>query len=150
MSTQTEVDKTNSTGLIFTKFFDEIITSEGEFKEEYRSIDEESGFINYIKLAKVLNLTPGEVKKFFDKSRGCRIIAIGTRFGAVVLYDKYPNQGSFATIATHFKKDVPTLRNVISGFNIGERELFKIIGNGYNLRNNIGFKLESMANDFTE
>lgn len=144
-----EINKSNSTGIVFTRFFDEIITKEGEFKDEYRSTDDITGFRNFIKLAKSVQLKPGEVVKFFDKLFDYRIIAVGTRFGSIILYDKYAHQGRFATIAAHFRKDIPTLRNVINGINIGEQELFKILGNSYDISNNIGNKLEEMSKDFT-
>lgn len=139
-------DKTNSPGLTFTKYYNEIITLTIEFKEEWRQ--NADGDTYYGNVAKLVNLDPGMVVKCLDIINNRRIILVGTRFGTIAVYDKYGGQTTFGVFNASFRRDIPTMKALISGYIVGESEMSKIIGHMFDITKNIGNKIEEMSADF--
>lgn len=90
-------------------------------------------------------LNPGSFMKFTDdESR--RGLMVGTRFGTVIVFEKFQNStGMYYAASTPFSK---TIRELIPGGIIGERAMSVITG-GKRPDNNIGIIIEEMYKEFT-
>ncbi len=97
------------------------------------------GVVHMVKLA------VGEMAKSTDEV-GRRLIMVGTRFGTVVVFDRYNEQNNDGIWVTN-KPSSAVLRELMSGTNVGLNEMVTIVGGNGNLRDNIGYTIERMAKE---
>lgn len=93
----------------------------------------------------MVKLANGEMAKSTDEV-GRRIIFIGTRFGTVVVFDRYAEQVEDGIWVSNKPKST-VLCELMSGTSIGLNEMTTLLGGWGNLNENIGFTIERMANE---
>ncbi len=100
-----------------------------------------TGYFDY--LVDLVKLAPGKIAKSMDPNMR-RMILIGTRFGTIVVFDRYSGQienGVWVCNRPHSK----VIDSLTSGTSIGQGEMVTLLGSWGNLNNNIGSTIEKMA-----
>ena len=122
------------------------------FEQAYNSIKVNISFdskwkngTGYLNGAIKVPLQPGELSKSVDDYNR-RVILIGTRFGTVVIFDRYKNQVDDGVYVSN-KPDNYTFKVLMSGSSIGEGEMSLLVGPWGALDENIGFTIEKLALD---
>ncbi len=93
----------------------------------------------------MVKLGVGEMAKSKDDV-GRRIIFIGTRFGTIVVFDRYAEQIEDGVWVAN-KPNSRVLQELMSGTSIGISEMTTIMGSWGDLGDNIGHVIEDMANE---
>lgn len=101
----------------------------------------------YDNAVKMVDLEPGETAKSFDARTNRRILMCGTRFGSVVVFDRFSN--SDREIFVSNLPNSKLINELIPSGSMGERHMSVFTG-GWNLRDNIGFMIEKIAKEFNE
>lgn len=123
-------------GRIFSRAFREI-HHEIPFKAEYHN---GTGYFNVLTQ---YPLNPGQQAKTRDEN-GRRIILTGTRFGTVVIFDRYAGQNENG-IYTHNTNSNSVLRTLLCNGSISDETMENLFS-----ESNIGLLIETMAKDFQE
>lgn len=129
----------NAVGTVFTERFEQI-TKEVPFSDKWNN-----GTGYYDHACELVNLKPGELAKSYDQNTSRRIILIGTRFGTVVLFDRYSKQTDGGTYVTN----APTnwvLKQFMSNSAVGEAEAYRLLGS-WKPENNLGYTIEELAKE---
>lgn len=127
-------------GRIFSQVFEKI-----ENVIEYsRSWENKTGYLD--NAASIVNLKPAEMAKSVDHN-GRRIILIGTRFGTVVVFDRFIGQTNGGVYVTNAPRNY-IFRALMSGTAVGEQEMALLLGSWGIIKENIGYVIEQIAQDF--
>lgn len=129
----------NTVGTIFTERYEEV-TTEIDFDPKWAN---GTGYYDYA--VEAVELKPGEMAKSFDAGTGRRIILIGTRFGSVVVFDRYTNQGEGGVYVTNEPANFVIKQFVPSG-SIGEHSMYVLLGS-WGIETNLGYTIEKMAKE---
>lgn len=126
----------NAPGRIFNDAFKAILaTSEPlGFEDGWRNGT--GYFDNAIKV----KLEPGEMKVSYDPIVR-RMLFIGTRFGTIVVFDRFPDQVDGGVYVCNKPRNA-IIEMVTGGSALGESEMLNLCGGWGNLKDNIGFKIE--------
>ena len=130
----------NGPGRIFNTAFNDTDLPECDFDESW------CNGTGSFDSAVYFNLQPAEMRKCRDQ-HGRRIILIGTRFKTIVVFDRFRGQEDDGVYVTNFKTN-DLLGNLLSGSSVGEQEMVTLMGHWGLLQNNIGRKIEQIAELF--
>ena len=130
----------NGPGRIFNTAFNDSELLECEFDQAW------CNGTGYFDSAVYVNLQPAEMRKCRDE-HGRRIILIGTRFKAIVVFDRFKGQEDDGVYVTNFKTN-DLLGILLSGSSVGEQEMITLMGHWGLLQDNIGAKIERIAELF--
>lgn len=129
----------NAVGSIFTERYNQVAV-EIDFDPKWAN---GTGYYDYA--VEAVDLKPGEMAKSFDASTGRRIILIGTRFGCVVVFDRYSNQDKGGVYVTNEPNEFVIKQFVPSG-SIGEHSMYVLLGS-WGIETNLGKTIEKMAKE---
>lgn len=91
-------------------------------------------------------LKPGKLANSLDLN--CRrLIFIGTRFGTIVVFDRFVDQTDGGVYVTNHPNST-TIRTLLSDGSVGEGEMALLLGGWGILEDNIGNAIEKMAAEF--
>ena len=127
----------NAVGSTFTERYNEI-SKEIPFDPKWAN---GTGYYDYA--VKMVKLEPGEMAKSFDTGTARRIILIGTRFGTVVVFDRYSNQGEGGIYVTNEPSNF-VIKQFVPSSAVGEHSMYVLLGS-WNIKTNIGYTIEKMA-----
>lgn len=134
------MSKDNIPGKIFTGAYRKIektIPYQMEWKDD-------EGY--YSGIHRHVRLESAEMVKTEDEN-GRRIIFIGTRFGTIAVFDRYPDQSEGGVYVTSAPMN-PVLRTMMSNSVVGAGEMAVLLGSWYDITRNIGYTIENMALEF--
>lgn len=129
----------NAVGAIFTERYNQV-TTVIDFDPKWAN-----GTGYYDHAVEKVDLKPGEMAKSFDAGTSRRIILIGTRFGSVVVFDRYTNQGEGGVYVTNEPANFVIKQFVPSG-SIGEHSMYVLLGS-WGIETNLGKTIEKMAKE---
>jgi len=131
-----------SAGEIFKKCFDSIQNAV-PFDHSWKN---GTGYFDHA--TNMIELPAGELAKSTDDF-GRRIILVGTRFGTVVVFDRYKNQSDGGVYVSNIPdKGKEVFDLVVSKTSISEWEMRGILGNWDFSYENLGSKIERAARLF--
>jgi hypothetical protein len=128
------------------------------FSTAFSSIEEEipyknewengTGYLDHVVEGKHAPMMPaGAIAKSMAPD-GRRIIIVGTRFGNVAVFDRYIKQDATRGVFVTNSPEKSIFKMLLSGSSVGELEMVKIVGSWGDLDDNVGMKLEKIAEDF--
>ena len=129
----------NAVGTTFTERYNQV-TKEIEFDPKWCN-----GTGYYDHAVKAVKLEPGEVAKSFDTGSGRRMIFIGTRFGTVVVFDRYSNQIEGGTYVTNEPSNF-VIKQFVPSSAVGEHSMYVLLGS-WDIKTNLGATIEKMAKE---
>ena len=129
----------NAVGTIFTERYNQV-TTVIDFDPKWAN-----GTGYYDHAVEKVDLKPGEMAKSFDAGTSRRIILVGTRFGCVVVFDRYSNQGEGGVYVTNEPNEFVVKQFVPSG-SIGEHSMYVLLGS-WGIETNLGKTIEKMAKE---
>lgn len=89
-------------------------------------------------------LQPGKIKATNDPSMR-RLILIGTRFGTIVVFDRFSNQTDNGVFVTNAPNN-SIIDLAVSGSSVGETEMLVLLGGWGMVKENIGTQIERGLN----
>lgn len=134
----------NAPGKIFSNTYDKI-SKVIEYNPSWENNSESSSFISFNSSVDLITLVPGELAKSISSS-GHRLIFIGTRFGTIVVFDKYKNQSDNGVYMSN-TPNYFTLTKLVPKGPISESDMIFLFGSWYNIKENIGWAIERMYED---
>lgn len=133
----------NGPGSVFARAFNKSEIKEIEFDPRW------SNGTAYFDKATSHPLKPGELAKCRDQ-HGRRMILIGTRFGTIVVFDRYVGQDEAGVYVINTPKSVVIDQLVDSCGSVGESDMIKLLDGWGILEDNIGNVIEQMAAEFSK
>jgi len=129
----------NAVGTIFTERYNQV-TTVIDFDPKWAN-----GTGYYDHAVEKVDLKPGEMAKSFDAGTSRRIILVGTRFGCVVVFDRYSNQGEGGVYVTNEPANF-VIRQLVPRGSIGEHSMYVLLGT-WGIETNVGKTIEKMAKE---
>ena len=130
-------------GKIFNKAFNSDEIEDIPFNPEWCN---GTGYFDWsVEGSEAPGLTIGQMVKSKDEN-GRRMILIGTRFGNVVVFDRFVKQeddGVWVFNAPRSK----TIKTLIDSSAVGERDMITLLGSWGDFTQNIGFEIEKIAKE---
>lgn len=134
----------NGPGRIFNATFNRPEVIDVEFNPAWNN---GTGYFDAAVFSEVPGLyTNGRVGRCFDDS-GRRLLIIKTRFGNVIVFDRFSHQTDGGVYVTNSPVN-PLIRLVVSGSSVGETEMIALFGGWGILEDNLGFAIEKIAKLF--
>ena len=124
----------NGSGLVFNKAWGEI-EKEIPFNDTWKN-----GTGYFDNAVSMVQLTAGSIAKSTD-DKDRRIILIGTRWGTVVVFDRYTGQEEGGVYVTNSPRN-KLLKLIISGSAVSETEMINLLGPWGDISQNIGAVIE--------
>lgn len=135
----------NAPGRIFNSTFNRQEVVDVEFNPVWSN---GTGYFDGAVKAPIKGLeVPGAIGRCRDE-HGRRILVIKTRFGNVLVFDRYKGQTLGGVYVTNSPAGNVLLGLVISGSSVGETEMICLFGGWDALEDNIGCAIERIAEIF--
>ena len=133
----------NAQGRIFQRTFNTAEVKEIPFNEGW--CNGTGYFDKAVKGQEAPVLTIGEMVRSRD-GFGRRLIIIGTRFGNVVVFDRFTDQiDNGVWVVNHPSCEM--IKMMVDNGAVGERDMITLLGSWGNLKNNIGFEIEKISKE---
>lgn len=130
---------------VFSRVFDDSQVASIDFNPSWAN---GTGYFNSATRGKhAPSLTPGQMVKATDNN-GRRIILIGTRFGNVVVFDRYAKASGEQVFVTNAPSSV-TVKSLIERGAVSEEGMFTLLGCP-GTTDNIGETIEAIAAEMEE
>lgn len=135
--------ESNSVGRIFESAFNDVEVEEIEYDQNWGNA---TGYFDY---ATEVSLSPGEIRKTQDETNR-RLILIGTRFGTVVVFDRFSGQTNGGVYVSNIPGNNELISALVPLSAIAPLGMINILGARDHITDNIGVKIEKFAKLFEE
>ena len=133
----------NNVGAIFAERYNEI-ENELEFDPKWNN---GTGYFDHA--VSMVRLNPGEVARSYDEKSKRRLIFVGTRFGTIVVFDRYSNQSEGGIYTSNEPRCFTIKQFLLENGPLNEQAIRTLLG-FWDIKNNLGVVIQRMAEEMAD